>query len=137
MFLLAQTRIEDVFKSTGDSLNDSADTGKLLAFVLALVSVIFILVIFNNRRKREATPKALRHQGKLLREVLRKLPLRSQEVKQLKLLAEQQECHSPLVMLLCPSLLARAMQDKSARLDRRVLGRIAKKMGMLQRAVGK
>ncbi len=130
---LAETKIEDVFKSTGDSLNDSADTGKMLAFLLAIACLVIILTIFSRRQKRETSPKSLNHQGKLLREMVRKLPLRSNEIKQLKLLAEQADCTSPLVMLLCPSLLAKTLQERSSRIDRRIVGRIARKMGMLEK----
>ena len=46
---------------------------------MAGAAVIILLALFTQRRKREFATKALNHQGKLLKEVLKTVPLRSAE----------------------------------------------------------
>jgi hypothetical protein len=111
--ILAQSKLEDVLKSTGDSLDQSQGSGRTLALIFAILGVAVLLVILQQRRKQAAVPTAVNHQGRLLKEVLHDLPLKPAAIKQLKQMAEQQSCSSPLVMLLCPSLLAKAMQNRT------------------------
>ena len=66
--------------------------------------------------------------GKLIREVSKGMNLRPAEVKQLRVLCEQQGVLSPLVMLLCPSVLGRAVKENTKRIDRSVLSGLAKKV---------
>ncbi len=129
LYFLAQQKmkLEDVFRSTEDSFNETPDMHRVWALMLAATVIVVLLIAFNYKRKREVRPKTLNHQGKLLKEVLKQLPIRSGEIKQLKLLAEQEECSSPLVMILCPSLLAKGIRNRTA--DRKVLGRVARKVG--------
>ncbi len=87
-FFLAAPTQEDVFRSIQTSVDEPSSGGRLLPFLMAGAAVIILLAVFTQRRKREFAPKALNHQGKLLKEVLKSVPLRSAEVKQLKLLAE-------------------------------------------------
>ena len=60
-----------------------------------------------------------------MKEVLRTVPLKPAELKQLKVLAEQsraaQGIQSPLTLVLCPSVLARAAQEKSTKANRKVV----------------
>jgi uncharacterized membrane protein YccC len=122
--------LDDVVKSTRQKLGESPDSTRMLAVLLGAAAIVLLLVLFNYRRKRQAAPRPLRHHGKLLREILRQLPLRSGELKQLKLLAQRQECANPLVLLLCPSLLAKGIQSRPAQSDRKTLGHLAKKAGV-------
>ncbi len=129
MTILAdKIKLDDVFKSTQDNFSGGIDGKPILALGLLILAVILLLVVIHYRRKRVAEPRAINHPGKLMREVLKQLPLRASELKQLKVLAEQEHYSSPLLMLLCPSLLAKGMQKRNARGDRRVLGRVAKKV---------
>lgn len=111
--ILAQSKLEDVLRSTRDSIDQSQGSGRTLALIFSIVGVAIVLLILQQRRKQTAVPTAVNHQGRLLKEVLHDLPLKPAEVKQLKQMAEQQSCSSPLVMLLCPSLLAKAMQNRT------------------------
>jgi hypothetical protein len=60
--------------------------------------------------------------------VARGVNLRPAEVKQLKVLSEQQNVSNPLVLLLCPSVLSRAVRENPKRVDREVLSGLAKKI---------
>jgi hypothetical protein len=103
--LLAAPTQEDVFRSIHRNVTTGPDSGKLIAVLFGGAAVAILLVLVSMRAKREATPKALNHQGKLLKEIQKSLPLRTAEIKRLKTLAEQKQCSSPLLLLLCPSLL--------------------------------
>jgi hypothetical protein len=80
------------------------------------------------RQKRAVTPKTLNHPGKLLKEVSRSVQIRPAELKQLRILSEGYDTVSPLLLVLCPSLLAKAAREKSDRVDRDALASLAKKM---------
>jgi len=53
-------------------------------------------------------------------------------VKHLRTMASEQQCVSPLTLVLCPSLLARGMNTKG-KADKRVVMGVAKKMGMVKK----
>ncbi len=95
---------EEVFRSIHNNVTQTPQSGKVFAVLLAGIVVAGVLIFVSTRAKREATPKALNHQGKLLKEVQKTVPLSASAVKSLKRLAEEKECVSPLTLLLCPSL---------------------------------
>jgi hypothetical protein len=106
---------EDVFKSIQNNVDESVDGGKVLAVLAIGVGLAIVLTLFSRRQKREATPKALNHQGKLLREMMKTAGLRANEVRQLKVLADEmaaagQPLESSLTLMLCPSLIKKSGQ---------------------------
>jgi hypothetical protein len=135
---LAQPTQEEVFRSIGENVNERADSGRLLAVVLGTAGIIFLLVVISHSKRREAAPKKLNHQGKLLKEVLKTVSLKPAELKQLKALAHEARARdengpeSPLTLLLCPSVLAREAQRSPEKYDRKVLGGLLKRMGLLR-----
>jgi hypothetical protein len=127
---------QDVFKSIQDNVGESkTDSSKLLIFMCGGAGFLIILAIFNQREKRVTSPKPLHHAGKLTKEVLKGLPLRPKELKQLTLLAnltpgpDGQPLSSPVTLMLCPSLLAKAIQNKSSKVDRRILAAVYQRLG--------
>jgi hypothetical protein len=101
---------DEVFKSIQNSENESVDGGKILAVLAAGVGLAIVLTLFSRRQKREAIPKPLNHQGKLLRELMKTAGLNSGEARQLKALADEMASNgepldSSITLLLCPSLL--------------------------------
>ncbi|HEY8667905.1 MAG TPA: hypothetical protein VIL86_14675 [Tepidisphaeraceae bacterium] len=94
---------EEVFRSIQENVSEPADGGKVLGVIAAGAALLILLLLFSQRYQRKATPKALNHPGKLLKEVLKAVPIRGADIKRLKILAEQKEISSPLVLLLCPS----------------------------------
>jgi hypothetical protein len=139
---LAQPTQEEVFQSIKDNVGPSqTDYSKLLPYALVGLGVVILAVLVSQRKRQEtATPKPLNHQGKLLREVLKTVPLRAAELKQLRMLADAREerLASPLTLLLCPSLLAQAVQVRQAqgskgkgKLDRKAVLELARKVGLV------
>ena len=107
---------EEVFKSIQNSENESVDGGKLLAVLAVGVGLAIVLTLFSRRQKREAVPKALNHQGKLLREMMKAAGLKTSEIRQLKALAEEvaavsEPLDNPLTLMLCPSLVQSSRQQ--------------------------
>jgi uncharacterized membrane protein len=122
---------EDVFKSISENMSEKSDSGPFLA-VLAIIAAVAILVaIVSKRRERVAAPKVLNHQKKLLKEVLRSTPLKPAEARLLKTLGESQDVDNALVMLLCPSVLEKALRQKNTKLDRKVAIQLARKAGLI------
>ena len=128
---------EEVFKSISQNVSESDGSGRmLLAFIVTGAAVLMLLTLFSSRRTREATPKALNHSGKLLKEISKSIALRPVELKQLKLLAEGERnagisVESPLVFLLCPSALTSAMRASRVKVDRKVMAGLARKLGLV------
>jgi hypothetical protein len=120
---------EEVFRSIQDNVGSSTDPKKFFAFLTGTVALVILLAVLSKRKQRQIAPKTLNHQGKLLREILRRVDLRPAEVRQLKMLAEDQEISSPITLLLCPSVLAKSVKERAGKVDRKVLMSVAKKLG--------
>ena len=125
----------DVFKSIQENVNQSdGSMGKAVPWLCAGAGVILVLAIFGKRQSRQLAPKPLNHVGRLLREIMRSVPLKPKELKQLKVVADEtrldnnQTVSNPLVLLLCPSVLNQALEKRSTRADRRTLLHVLKKL---------
>jgi hypothetical protein len=120
-------KLEDVFKHTSDSMKDEPGPERLIALILGGVAVIVLLIIVQARRKTDSLPKPVNNQNRLVKEVMKTLPLKESEMRQLKQLADEQNCSSPLVLLMCPSLMAKALASKSAE-ERKAIAPMIKKL---------
>src|SRR5205085_877451 len=96
---------EDDFKSINDSVGSSVDGTKFFAGLIAAAAIVILLAVLGHRRQRQVVSRILNHQGRLLKEVCRSISLRPAEMRQLKILADEQGVCSPLTLLLCPSVL--------------------------------
>ena len=114
MLAAGQVKLEDVFKSTKERMNQEAGPERLIALGLGALAVVVLLVFLQYRRKAESMTKPVNNQNRLLREMTRTLALKDAEMRQLQEMANEQSCSSPLVLLMCPSLMAKALANKSA-----------------------
>jgi hypothetical protein len=122
---------EDVFKSISDNMSEKSDSGQFLAVLASIAAVAILIAVFSKRRERVVVPRALNHQGKLLKEVVRATSLRPAEIRLLKSLGESQSLDNSLVMLLCPSVLEKALREKHGKLERKVAIQLARKAGLV------
>ncbi|HSZ58405.1 MAG TPA: hypothetical protein VK797_22255 [Tepidisphaeraceae bacterium] len=126
----------DVFKSIQDNVSHPTDLNStpVILLVLGGALVMALLVYFSRREQKVASaPTTLNHPGKLAREVLKTVPLKPAEMKQLKLLADSIESDAgepidPLTLLLCPSLLAKGVKANPARLDRKAVAQVVRRL---------
>jgi hypothetical protein len=132
---LAQPTQEEVFKSIGQSVDQPVDSSKVLAVLAAIGGGLVLLVVVGQRRGRETRPRSLNQPRKLMKEVLRIVPLKGAELKQVKLLAQDlrpggrdERVQSPLTLLLCPSLLAEAAKQCRGKADLPVVAGLVKKL---------
>ena len=127
---------EDVLRSIGQNVGESGDSGRVLGILAGIAGAIVLLVVVGQRRGGEARPKVLNHHGKLMKEVLRTVPLKPAELKQLKLLlsetgnrgGEGPAATSPLTLVLCPSLLLKTAQARSEKVNRKVVAGLVRKL---------
>ena len=126
---------DDVFKKIQQSVGEreEVDMRPVLWLAGGGGAVALLLYLLSQKRQKVAAPKSLNNGGKLLREVMKEVPLSAAELRQLKLLADsvqQQtgEPATPLTLLLCPSLLAKGLQAKPPRLDRAAIAQVVRKM---------
>jgi len=109
---------DEVFKSISSSVDGNTDGGKVLAVVACIAGAFGVMVWLSKREKRVAVPRALNHQGRLMREIIKTAGLKPSEARRLKSLAEElsekgQPLESPITLMLCPSLMkkARGVED--------------------------
>jgi hypothetical protein len=136
--LLAEATQEEVLRSIGRNVSESGDNGRVLAILAGVAGAVVLLVVVGQRRGRaDAGPKTLHSHAKLMKEVLRTVPLKPAELKQLKLLLQESRSRdadtpapeSPLTLVLCPSLLIKAAQSRSQKVNGKVVAGLAKKLG--------
>jgi hypothetical protein len=132
MLMLAAIKQEDVFKSIEDNVGGAPDPKLFYVLALSAAAFVLLMVVVNSMKNRQRRPRAVNHQGKLMKELAKKVALKGSEVKQLKTMAAEQGCSSPLTLVLCPSLLAKGMNTKG-KADKRVVMGVAKKMGILKK----
>jgi hypothetical protein len=110
----------------------------VLAVVAAAGGALALLVVVGQRRRGgDGRPRPLHSHPKLMKEVLRTVPLKPAELKQLKLLLQQsrgggadaQPVQSPLTLVLCPSLLLKAAQARPEKVNPKVVAGLARKLG--------
>jgi hypothetical protein len=127
----------DVFKSIQDNVGQSDGSAtKAIPWICGGVGVILLLALFGRRQSRQAAPRIVNHSGRLMKEIMGQVSLKPRELKQLKLAADEisdpdrDTPTNPLVLLLCPSLLVRTINDESTRADPKTLRILLKKMGI-------
>jgi hypothetical protein len=113
---------EEVFQSVNQSMNETVDISKAVPYLLVAAGLGILIGLFNYYRKRRTSPRrGLNSPGKLNREVCKAIHLRSVELKQLKVMAEEQQVENPLTLILCPSLLGKAIRSQNVKVDRAVV----------------
>ncbi|MFI5381004.1 MAG: hypothetical protein ACHRHE_17025 [Tepidisphaerales bacterium] len=125
--LVAQMTLDDFYRSTRESLNEAPDTGRVIALLALAAVLLIVLAVLHARYSRQAVPLRVNHQGRLTKAVGKALSLKSDELAQLAKAAQEQNLASPLVLLLCPSLLAKTIAAKTGP-EREVLMRLAKRL---------
>jgi hypothetical protein len=127
---------QDVFRSIEDNVGESHDSGgKILLFIGGGALLLVVIAAVGHRQQRAATPKPLHHPGKLLKEIRQSIKLKNSEIKQLRIVGEQTPLAggapltSPLTLLLCPTVLARAVQDRrNTKVDRKALTNLIRRI---------
>lgn len=133
--ILAAPSQEDVFRSIQSNVSgEGTSGGSAFLLLLAGAGILGLLIYLSRRGPRvPASRRVVNHSGKLLREVRKQIGLRPVELKQLKLLSEDlatdgQPAPSPLTLLICPSVLAKAVAKNNPKIDRQVLAGLVKRM---------
>jgi hypothetical protein len=119
---------EEVFQSINDNVRSTADFTRAIPYMLVGAGVIILCLLFNYHLKHRKVPRKAFNPSKLSRELCRRISLRSVELKQLKILAEEQELEYPLTLILCPSLLGKAIRTPNARVDRAVVKQLVQRL---------
>ena len=136
---LADATQEEVLRSIGKNVSESGDSGRVLGVLAGVAGVIVLMVVVGQRRggAAGAGPKPLHSHARLMKEVLRTVPLKPAELKQLKLLLQESRARggdgpipeSPLTLVLCPSVLLKTAQARSEKVNRKVVAGLARKLG--------
>jgi hypothetical protein len=119
---------DEVFQSIHDNVGPTFDVRRALPYLVAAVAAVILVIVVHQYRQRPARRKNLNRPGRLLRQMRRSLHLGSAEIKQLKLLAQEQELSNPLTLLLCPSVLAKALRSGNPKIDRLVLQHVVQRL---------
>jgi hypothetical protein len=118
-----------VFRSIQQNVGSPSENRSAAPFFYLMLGLIGLILVIHLRRQRIAQPGTLNHPGKLMKELSRALSLSKAEVRQLRLLAKAASVDSPVVLLLCPSVLALALRETTSdKLDRRVLADLGRRL---------
>jgi hypothetical protein len=126
--VLAEVTQEDFFRSVNQNMNSTVDLSKTIPYLLSILGVVILLVLYHFHRQRKSFPHRLNSPGKLTREICRRINLRSNELRQLKILADEQQLEHPLTLILCPSALGKAIRTPSPRVDRAIVKQIVQRL---------
>ncbi len=125
--------------SDSDKGFSSVDGKYLLAASAAILGVIGLGFWWQNRSAQPKRVKHVNYSRKLFKQVGKQMGLASDEMKQLKVLADVHErekgqpLENPLTLLLCPSLLTQSMEVGDVKIDRQVIARMAKRISQKQK----
>lgn len=108
----AAPTMDQITQSFNQNMDQEPDYSKMIPWIFGLAGAVLVVVYFRQRQKQAANPKALNHPGKLLREVAKIAEINAEELRRLKAVAVEKELTSPLVLLLCPSLMEKP-EEKS------------------------
>lgn len=113
---VAQASQEDFFRGLsgqGDSGTGSSgslvDVTMFLA-VLGLIAGALVLLVWIVRLRKTLAVRAKHNPARLVRELARKVNLKPTQLKKLKPMAAKAEVSHPLILLLCPSIVAGLMK---------------------------
>ncbi|MGD1275850.1 MAG: hypothetical protein ABR964_01340 [Tepidisphaeraceae bacterium] len=119
---------EEVLQSINQHVGSTVDLSKYVPYLVLALAALLLVVWYTRRTQPRLVTKPLHHRGKLLREIARKLHLDAAQIKMLKILAQEQRVSSPLTLLLCPSLLGKAIHTRNPRVDRVVLSEVVHRL---------
>jgi len=112
--LLAATTADDVFKSMGDSLDSDINPWHVAAIIGGMMLLVILVIVLSRRGQGRDAGKSSGNITKLNRQLAKAAGLKAREMKQLKVLANQENIDNPLVLLLCPSVLKNAAAKRQA-----------------------
>lgn len=126
----------DVFiKSVQDNMDSaqSFDYRPVLLVAAGGGMIVLLMMISKRRQNTRTRPQALNSPARLIKEMLRDVPLNAAELKQLKLMAASvqapdDEPTNPLVLLLCPSVMAKGLHRAGNKVDRKTVALIVRKL---------
>jgi hypothetical protein len=120
---------EEFFNSLKTSSDGrSTQPTSALAALAAVAGGIVLIVWLSRRAQRPVQVRVLNSQRKLLREVRKTVPLSTSDCKQLRQLADEQSIQNPLVLVLCPSLMNRAIRSPQTHADRGLVAQLIRRV---------
>jgi hypothetical protein len=130
---------EEFFRSMqqsveGDAGGSGSEAGRILMLLFAGAALVGLVMVLGRQQKRKTATSGggIHSPRKLMKEISRVARVSSGEMRQLKVLADQESCTSPITLLLCPSLLVKGIQQ-DGKADRKVLLQLAKRMGLTKK----
>ncbi|MFT3786996.1 MAG: hypothetical protein QM770_12655 [Tepidisphaeraceae bacterium] len=134
--LFALTSSEDFFKSMrgqmsgnkDDAAATPADDTRIIALFVAILALSLCLVAIKHWTTRRASPKPANNQKKLLNEAAKRAGVSKRQMKQLEQLAKAEGLSSPLVAIICPSLLKKLAGRAESEKQRDAISSLARSM---------
>jgi len=113
IWTLASVSQDEAFDSIRQNLGREIDITLVFWAGVTIVLIAGAIIYFNQRMRRSS--EGMNHMGKLLKEISQEVGLKPGEIKKLRELAGRMDepvRKNPMVLLLCPSLLSKAMKKK-------------------------
>jgi len=98
----------------GDSLDSDINPWHVAAIIGGMMLLVILVIVLSRRGQGRDAGKSSGNITKLNRQLAKAAGLKAREMKQLKVLANQENIDNPLVLLLCPSVLKNAAAKRQA-----------------------
>jgi len=136
-------KLEQFYSGMRQSMQGPSDNTNLYIFLLIATSVILALIAITNWQKRSSAKnsgmtsginsgkppgKSKPQHGKLLKEIGKQVGVPAKQLKAIEPMTQRLGASSPLVALLCPSLLKQLADDAHDEQSRMALSGVARKM---------
>jgi type IV secretory pathway VirB2 component (pilin) len=123
-----QPTLDEVFQSVQGSMKGDFDPTQAVGLLLAVLALGMMILAVRFWSKKRSTPTVLKSQKSLMREASRAVGLPGAQLKQLQPLAEEEGLSSPLVAVICPSVLKRLAARARTEKQRQALAELARQM---------
>lgn len=102
---------EEFFQGMRENLTQRVDTRMIFWVIGGAVALVALLAGLQALLRRQAAPRVLHSPARLQRDIAKLAGISRADLNHLSDLARQQKLSSPLLFLICPSLLEKAMRE--------------------------
>jgi hypothetical protein len=120
--------LDEVFQSVQGSMKSDTNPDQLIGFGLCVLALLLMIVAVKFWSQKRAAPTPLRSQKKLMNEAARAVGISKAQMKHLQPLAEEEGLSSPLVAVICPSVLKRLAARAKTEKQRTTITDLARAM---------
>lgn len=103
---------DDVLRGIRENVGATMDLTAVFAVLAGFAAFVILLAGLQFLRRRAATPRVVHSLERLQHDLVKATGLSRSDLQQLNTISRKQKLSSPLLLILCPSLLEKAMEEE-------------------------